>query len=60
MPANSSNHAPLSATRDISTRDVDSNGYVADIERPIAPDQFDPKFVTSKVELRAYYLQVYR
>jgi len=34
---------------------VTKEGSLAEDERPVAPDQFDAKYVTGKYELWAYY-----
>ena len=43
-----------SITHDPIRHDIDDDS-VPDGERPVAPDQFDPKYETSKWEIWAYY-----
>lgn len=33
---------------------LDKDGHLVDDERPVAPDQYDPKFETGKYEIWAY------
>ena len=63
MAANDPGLAPLGANAEDPTKgavekkavDGEKNGTLVEDERPVAPDQFDEKFETSRTEIWAYY-----
>lgn len=56
MASNDPGLAPLNAPAEEPEKGaVNSDGSIEVIERPVAPDQFDPRYETSRSEIWAYY-----
>ncbi|KAL8697560.1 MAG: hypothetical protein Q9224_002248, partial [Gallowayella concinna] len=54
MASNDPGFAPILATEHLRKGDIEPDGLVED-DRPVAPDQFDPAFETTRREIWAYY-----
>ena len=57
MAANDPGLAPLTGDAEDATKGglEEHNGIIEESDRPIAPDQFDEQFETTKWEIWAYY-----